>query len=398
MELFNVDKKTKNILNTFIVLIATSVIISIIKNNDKKILLSVLCFVVCITYLAGNRVLEKKQQYAPLFKIIIFFNSAIISVIAFLDSTSISVVFYLIAVGQVIIISSIKFGFSFAFFNYILCLIVTYINLGTIDLYILLVITVNFSFTYIVMYFLKYEITQRHKVQLISKQLELKTNELQKAYEKLQEGYDAKEEVIILKERNRIAGEIHDTVGHTLTTVLIQMEASKRLMKKDVELALDKLNLAQDQVRKGLNEIRKSVRALKEGEDLLDFINLLHAFISETQKNSGVIIEYNFSEIPDLDNKIKNTLYRALQEAITNGIRHGNSTKFQLQILYENNKIEFTIKDNGKGSEDIELGFGLSNMKYKVEGLGGTFSVDSKANQGVTLHIEIPVNEVNENE
>ena len=390
--------RAQNILKTFIALLTVSVIFMVIKNNDNKITLSVLCFITCCAYAAINKIIEQDKKYNSMFKPTAFLNSAIISVLALLDSTGISVVFYLIAIGQVTMNSSVKFGFYFALFNYIVYVIVIFLKLGTMNFYTLFVITLNFSFAYILMYFLKYQITQRLKVQLISKELELKTKELQKAYEKLQEVYDAKEEVIILKERNRIAGEIHDTIGHTLTTVLVKMEASKRLMKKDVDLALDKFNAAQEQVRKGLNDIRKSVRALKEGEDLLDFVNLLHAFISEVENNSGVSIEYSFSKIPNLDKKIENTLYRALQESITNGIRHGGSNKFELQILYKDNKIEFTVKDNGSGSEDLEFGFGLSNIKYKVEGLGGTFSVESKANEGTTIRIEIPVNEVEENE
>lgn len=55
-------------------------------------------------------------------------------------------------------------------------------------------------------------------------------------------------------------------MGHTLTTVLVELEASKRLMNKDKDLALEKMNLAQSQVRKGLNDIRGSVRVLERGK------------------------------------------------------------------------------------------------------------------------------------
>ena len=171
----------------------------------------------------------------------------------------------------------------------------------------------------------------------------------------------------------------------------IQLEASKRLIKKDPDLALEKLDLAQQQVRTGLHDIRKSVRALKDGEDLMNFVDLLKAFVGEIEKNSEVIIQYNFAEVPNIDKKIENIIYRALQEGITNGIRHGQSKRFKIMLSYEKNRIKVSIKDTGKGFEQIKLGFGLNNMKSKVEEVGGIFTIKSVVNDGVTIYIEIPI-------
>ena len=75
-------------------------------------------------------------------------------------------------------------------------------------------------------------------------QLKIKTKQLESMYEKLKDASAQLEDVTALRERNRIAREIHDTVGHTLTTVLMEMEAGERLLKTDQELALEKLRLA----------------------------------------------------------------------------------------------------------------------------------------------------------
>jgi len=371
--------------------------IIMIKNNenDKRVLLLSAFIILVITFIIGinntkhNKLVNNKINKQRI--IIWTVNIIIISAIVLLDTTGLSIILFLAQVGEVTINNSTKVGLCFALTNYILYIILVNINYDVLNLYGIAVVTINFAITYIATFTVRREIIEKGRAQLISKELEAKSKQLERAYEKLQELYEEKEEVIILKERNRIAGEIHDTVGHILTTVTIQLEASKRLIKRDPDLALDKLNLAQEQVRTGLHDIRKSVRALKEGEDLINFVDLLKTFIGEIEKNSEVTIHYNFSEIPNIDKKIENIIYRALQEGITNGIRHGKSKRFEIILNYEDNRIKYSIKDTGKGSEEIKLGFGLYNMKSKVEEVGGTFKIQSAVDDGVTIYIDLPI-------
>lgn len=375
----------------FIEFIAMTIMI---RNNeaDQKLLLLSAFIMLIIAFFIGikqDKFVNKKINKQRI--ILRTVNILIISVIVLLDTTGLSIILFLAQVGEATINNSTKVGLGFAIANYALYIILANINHEVLNLYGIAVITINFTITYISTFTVRRELLEKGRAQLISKELEAKTKELKRAYEKLQELYEEKAEVIILKERNRIAGEIHDTVGHILTTVTIQLEASKRLIKKDPDLALEKLNLAQQQVKTGLNDIRKSVRALKEGEDLINFMDLLKAFIAEIEKNSDVTIQYKFSEIPNIDKKIQNIIYRALQEGITNGIRHGKSKRFEIMLHYEDNRIKYSLKDMGKGFEEINLGFGLYNMKSKVEEVGGIFKIESVVNDGVTIYIEIPI-------
>lgn len=380
---------------TIIYFVEFLTMIIMIRNNDpdQRLLLFSAFIILVIAIVIGidkqdkfvNRKISKKKI------ILRTVNILIISVIVLLDTTGLSIILFLAQVGETAIYNSTKVGLGFAIAIYALYIILANINYEVMSLYGIAVITINFTITYISTFTVRREIIEKGRAQLISKELEAKTKELERAYEKLQELYEEKAEVIILKERNRIAGEIHDTVGHILTTVTIQLEASKRLIKKDPDRAFDKLNLAQQQVRTGLNDIRKSVRSLKEGEDLIDFVDLLKAFIAEIEKNSDVTIQANFSEIPKIDKKTQNIIYRALQEGITNGIRHGKSKRFEIILYYEDNRLKYSIKDMGNGFEEIKLGFGLHNMKSKVEEVGGIFQIKSEVNAGVTIYIEIPI-------
>jgi signal transduction histidine kinase len=89
---------------------------------------------------------------------------------------------------------------------------------------------------------------------------------------------------------------------------------------------------------------------------------------------------------------IEITIYRALQEGLTNGIRHGSSTVFQFSLTHQGEYIQFTLSDNGKPPFQIVPGFGLNAMKERVEDVGGKLRISSKdLASGVTLEITIPL-------
>lgn len=194
----------------------------------------------------------------------------------------------------------------------------------------------------------------------------------------------------VLEERTRIAREVHDTVGHTLTSVNMQIEAGKRLINKDIILAIEKLEQSQEQIRLGLNNIRKALHMLKEGEFKEEFVPTLESFIQDTMKNTGITINYNISPISNLSSSQRYAFYRSLQEGITNGIRHGKSNYFDFSLKQEDNKIVFILKDQGIGAENVRLGFGLTSMKDRISELNGTFNVISKKDEGFTIIIKLP--------
>ncbi|MFC3748521.1 AAA family ATPase [Paenibacillus sp. GCM10012306] len=195
----------------------------------------------------------------------------------------------------------------------------------------------------------------------------------------------------VAEERNRIAQEIHDIVGHTLTSTILQIEAGKRLLLKDVEGGLRRLNEAQELVRHSLNEIRGSVHMLKQ-DKYSDLTVLLEQLIRGTEQNAGVIIETEIQPLPDfLPVKYKKAIYHALQEGLTNGIRHGKSQRFMFALRMDNNYLHFSLKDYGRGSGSLEPGFGLTTMKERMEQMGGSLQMTSRPGQGCLLQIVLPL-------
>lgn len=200
-------------------------------------------------------------------------------------------------------------------------------------------------------------------------------------------------EKAILEERNRIAGEIHDTVGHTLTSVLLQIEAGKKLIgKQSIDIALEKLDNSQRQIRDGLQDLRKSLFMLKEGTEIVeDFVPSLESFIQKTMSYTGIQVDYDISTDLRLFAPQKYVLYRALQEGITNGIRHGGARHFEFSLRRRNRQIEFLLQDNGSGVDEIFFGLGLTAMNDRVRELNGSMHIESERGQGCTITIWLPL-------
>ncbi len=217
-------------------------------------------------------------------------------------------------------------------------------------------------------------------------QVEQRTRSLERS---MLETSAALAEVSVYEERNRIAQEIHDIVGHTLTSTVIQIEAGRRLMSKDAEEAAQRLLEAQELVRHSLNEIRGSVHMLRE-DKYADLGSLLRQLILDTQRNTGVAIEADISEIPDLPTSHRKMIYYALQEGLTNGIRHGESAEFHFQLSDVPGFVRFRLQDYGKGSSAIRIGFGLKAMKDRAEQLGGSLTIEARAAAGCLLSIDLP--------
>ena len=222
-------------------------------------------------------------------------------------------------------------------------------------------------------------------------QQRIKNIEKDNLYKNLKEAYGRVEGITALRERNKISSEIHDTVGHTLTTVLVELEAAKRLMSNDIEKSKEKLNLAQGQVRRGLNDIRSSVRVLEKGEEILGFFKSLEVLLDNTEKHSEVEIKRDMDETLNIPKEQGEVIFSALMEGLSNGIRHGKSTAFFFSLSTDFDKLYFLLRDNGHGASVISPGFGLRAMRARVEEFMGELELKSNTGDGFSLEITFPL-------
>lgn|GEM_PF-767760 len=228
-------------------------------------------------------------------------------------------------------------------------------------------------------------------------ELDAQTSRLKNASDRLAETTRETAETIaasmVLEERNRLTGQIHDTVGHALTATIIQLEASRRLLSRDPRLALDKLTASQELIRKGLDEIRQSARILRDDFTRYDLADAMIGLIEETQASTEAQIRWQIDPLPDtLSILQKRLLYHALQEGMTNGLRHGGSTRFRFSLTVNFPVLLFRLESDGRTYTPGSLGFGLKAMSEQVGQLGGVMSIEP-GHPGCVLLLTLPCRE-----
>lgn len=197
-----------------------------------------------------------------------------------------------------------------------------------------------------------------------------------------------------LQERTRISREIHDSVGHTLTAAITGLQtASHAIGRNNYPLAQEMIDRTAQQIRGGLNDVRSSVHLLRENVQGQPFIPELVRLIEETEQQARVeIVREIERSLPELPPLIEITIFRALQEGLTNGIRHGSCTRFEFSLKLHDGRLRFRLSDNGRSPLPIVPGFGLNAMQERVEEVGGALTISKKEeSSGVTLEIAIPL-------
>lgn len=219
--------------------------------------------------------------------------------------------------------------------------------------------------------------------------------ELNDRNEKLRVAYGHLQEVTVLEERQRIAKDIHDTAGHSITTIVMQTEAAKLLIDSDPAEAKRRIAAANIQAKNALEELRESVHLLSGVSEQLTLKESLLNIIHESTDGTGIVIRADIEDIELCDAK-RRFLRNTLKEGISNGLRHGNATAFYFELRREGDKILFLLSDNGSGMSLTQLkeGFGLRGMSTRAEALGGSVRFETETDEGFEIHITLPADGV----
>lgn len=236
-------------------------------------------------------------------------------------------------------------------------------------------------------------LTARETMNQQYEQLNFSHSALSEAHAQLQIYSKQVEELTMIHERNRIARDIHDTVGHKMTALLVQLELSKALLKLDVGKAEETIAVCDKIARDALQEIRFSVRTLHEDEgEQLTLIQSIRKLLEDFYKTTELETEFVLNGDPTvIPLSLQPTMIRAIQESMTNAKRHGRASSFFLKIECTKEKVNLFTKDNGKGVHSIEPGFGLINMRERVEEHGGVVRFESMAGEGFQMNIQFPL-------
>lgn len=197
-------------------------------------------------------------------------------------------------------------------------------------------------------------------------------------------------ELYTLQERNRISREIHDSVGHSLSTIIIQLGAISKLSEENSPQVSQMSAQLREFAVKGLQEVRTVVHDLKPEQLTKQQLTVaLEEFIYETKQHSGVEFVFRQNKPTfQLTKEQELTIFRGVQEATTNAIRHGKATKITLLMMYSTNELIVTIMDNGGGSSAISLEGGLKALEERLHEQQAQLEIKN-SEQGFTVQMKL---------
>jgi signal transduction histidine kinase len=212
------------------------------------------------------------------------------------------------------------------------------------------------------------------------------------ANEKLRQYALRIEDQATLQERNRIAREIHDSLGHSLTALNLQLETALKLWQSNPTKAQSFLARAKELGSKALQDVRHSVSTMRsnplQGLSLKEAITVL---TSDFQRSTGVLPICKINLLFDIPNEVSTAVYRIVQESLTNIYKYADATEVKVELTVTKTSLELMIWDNGRGFDlgQNTTGFGLQSMRDRTLALEGNFNINSAPGCGCQVKVDI---------
>lgn len=215
--------------------------------------------------------------------------------------------------------------------------------------------------------------------------------ELQIANITLQEYSGKIQELTISKERTRIAQELHDSLGHYLIALNMNLEYANTIVDVEPGKAKLTINKSQELSKECILKLRKTVVLLGEERSSKELQQSLHEIFDNFLETNKIHFELNMDEdIEYVDSDIKNCIYKTVQESITNGIKHGEATHFSIEIHKFSDQISLLIHNNGADCTEIIKSKGIQGIENRIVALGGKVDFYSGGSTGFSVEASIP--------
>jgi PAS domain S-box-containing protein len=200
------------------------------------------------------------------------------------------------------------------------------------------------------------------------------------------------------EEQARISREIHDVLGQTLSTVLLDISwLEKHESKEDKKKWLEKLNSVSRNIENTIKQVQKISSDLRP--TLLDNLGLAAAIewqIKEFTKKTGIrcFVSLENKEL-EVNKEVSTTVFRILQESLTNVLRHANATEVKANLIRKSNKLLLEIRDNGVGILNGQINnpnsLGLLGIQERVRSLKGKIDIIGFPGKGTTIKVSLPI-------
>ncbi|MFB9277066.1 sensor histidine kinase [Cohnella cellulosilytica] len=199
----------------------------------------------------------------------------------------------------------------------------------------------------------------------------------------------------VVEERQRLARELHDAVSQQLFAISMTATAVGRTMDHDFERARRQVELIEEMASAAQSEMRALLLHLRpvhlEGKRLAQAIPEL---VEEMMAKVPVDIAIDIEQDLPLNKGVENHLFRIVQEALSNTLRHSKATKMDIVLQRRGEAVRLGIRDNGIGFDTQvkkQASYGMTNMEERVNELGGSLNVASAPGKGTRIEIRVPL-------
>jgi signal transduction histidine kinase/Tfp pilus assembly protein PilF len=233
----------------------------------------------------------------------------------------------------------------------------------------------------LILFFLIRNYRQKQRIALL--QVDVKNNEINEllnqqeaaSYEAMLEGQD--------QERLRIARELHDRLGSTLATIKLGLQ------NEEIPQAQQQVIL----VNTAISEVRTIAHDLSGGN--IEQYGLAAALneLKNTLDRSGKITLNLFMETVNIQASLHVTIYRIVQELVSNTLKHAEATEITLQLTSVDEQLTLIYEDNGKGFDltHYQPGMGITNIRHRIEKWNGSLEIDAQPNRGTIVILTVPI-------
>jgi signal transduction histidine kinase len=199
------------------------------------------------------------------------------------------------------------------------------------------------------------------------------------------------------RELGNIARELHDDICQRLVMLSLKIEKAatawatgQKQVGELLEQILHQCGVLAGDVQALSHELHPSIL------DNLGLVTAVRSFCREISEQSGAVVDFTITNVPDsLPREVSLSLFRLVQEALHNSLKHSGETRFQVRLQGDRSGIELEVRDQGVGfdlaSARNKHGLGLISMRERIQLLNGTIHIDSKADAGTRIHARIPL-------
>jgi len=192
------------------------------------------------------------------------------------------------------------------------------------------------------------------------------------------------------EERSRIARELHDDIGQRLALLSVQLAGAGPYNSPDARTNIER------QIRDLASAVQSLSHELHSSKlELLGVAASMKRFCEELNEQYDVKVDFTARDIPrHLPWNVSLTLFRILQEATHNWMKHSGVPKCDVKLWHEEGWVNLVVGDRGRGFEPAVVktgrGLGLISMQERVKLVGGQLSIESRPQKGTTIHARVP--------